>query len=109
MTSTVELIYGSDCPNVEMARDRLRAAFSQLGIELTWTEWDLTRAEAPAHARRHGSPTILIGGRDVELQVAGDDRDDESAPVCRLYDNEDGTVTGAPSVASIVAALRRNL
>jgi mercuric ion transport protein len=61
----VELVYFAGCPRVEPARLALRRAFAQVGVAPSWREWDQTDPETPAHLHGLGSPTILIGGRDV--------------------------------------------
>jgi mercuric ion transport protein len=65
MMRAVELVYFEGCPNAEKARDVLGEAFSRLGLEEEWTEWDLTAPGCPERVRRFGSPTILVNGADV--------------------------------------------
>ncbi len=96
---TVELIYDNDCPNVPQARENLLRAFSQAGLAPRWHEWERADNNAPAYARAHGSPTILVGGRDVAGAAAAD------AACCRIYTNAQGEKQGVPPVAMIVAAL----
>jgi hypothetical protein len=62
---SVELVYFSGCDYVEQAREALRAAFAKLGRDPQWQEWDQDAPGAPDSIQRHGSPTILIGGKDV--------------------------------------------
>ena len=95
----VELIYDPDCPNVELARSRLREAFSTQGLVPEWVEWDRSAADTPSHARQYGSPTVLVDGRDV----SGDGRSAD-ANCCRVYAGEGG-MEGAPSVRDISKAL----
>lgn len=98
MTS-VELIYDPDCPNVPAARENLLRAFAAAGMTPRWREWNRSDRDTPAHAHPHGSPTVLVDGRDV----AGPDG---SAPdCCRIYRGGDGTRRGAPPIALIAAAL----
>ena len=93
----VELLYFPGCPHVVAAREQLRRAFTAAGLAASWTEHDVT-ADAPAHVRGYGSPTILVDGCDV----AG------AGPVegasCRVYAGSE--VSGAPPLEAIVAALR---
>ena len=63
--SCVELIFDATCPNVEAARSALREALARAGQPATWTEWDRAAQDAPVHALRYASPTVLVGGRDV--------------------------------------------
>lgn len=96
----VELIYQTDCPNVRRARQNLLEALAGSGAPARWTEWDSTSPGAPVYARRFGSPTILMNGRDV-----ADDQGLESGEACRLYAGPQGSISGAPSVELIAAAL----
>ncbi|MBT3786716.1 hypothetical protein HOF92_17200, partial [bacterium] len=68
----IELIYDSDCPNVEKARRQLKEALAQSGLEESWKEWDRSARESPEYTRRYGSPTILVEGRDVAGEEPGD-------------------------------------
>ena len=100
MRRTVELIYDSDCPNVQEARAALLRAFAEAGLQPSWTEWDRRSPASPEHATRYGSPTILVHGRDVAGMepTAG-------AESCRIYDHGSGDLRGAPPVARIASAL----
>jgi hypothetical protein len=89
----IELVYFSGCPHVEVARAALRTALEEMGLPLQWQEWDQTRSETPARLQGYGSPTVLVGGKDVtgaEPRNAG--------RACRA--------DGVPSSQMIVAALR---
>ena len=96
----VELIYDTDCPNVRHARKALLEGFSEVGLQPSWTEWDRKSPESPAYARRYGSPTILVNGRDV----AGAEPT-EGSDSCRIYDHGLGGVKGVPPVQAIASAL----
>ena len=97
---TIELIIDRDCPNVDGARAELRRALAGLELPLEWQEWDRESPDAPAHARKYGSPTVLVDGRDV----AGDNTEGD-ANCCRVYAQADGRLRGAPSADLIRAAL----
>ena len=99
MNQRVELVTDKDCPHVEEARKQLQRAFEDLGESPEWDEWDRASSAAPERVRRFGSPTILVGGRDV----AGEGTE-AAANSCRVYDTGDG-LRGVPSVEMIVAAL----
>lgn len=97
MTARVELIYQDSCPNVEEARAALRAALIRTRHRpRRWTEWERGAADAPEHARRYGSPTVLVDGRDVMGVAPGD-----GSESCRVYRGG----RGVPPVDAIVAAL----
>jgi hypothetical protein len=96
--ATVELLYFPDCPNVPVARERLRRAFDALGAEPTWTEVDVSSDAAPVHARGYSSPSILVDGKDVTGATPG------GGSACSVYVESD--VHGVPPLEAIVAALR---
>ncbi len=89
----IELVFFDGCPNVDLARDNLRSALQWEGNDTTWTEWDLFADSTPKHLRQHGSPTILIDGRDVTDNPAGG-----GDTACRL--------DGVPSAALIMGKLK---
>jgi len=96
---SVELIYDSDCPNVDQARANLLRAMRTLGLSAHWKEWCSDDPDIPEHARRRASPTILVDGRDV-----ADSQPLDGTSGCRIYASADG-LAGAPSTKEIVAAI----
>jgi mercuric ion transport protein len=95
----VELIYDSDCPNAAATRENLVRAFARVGLPAKWREWERSHPDTPDRARRFGSPSIVINGRDL------DGHEGENAPLCRLYRTAAGSLSGVPSVESIVKRL----
>ena len=95
----IEFLYEKTCPNVADARDVLRAALMQAGLPAHWQEWEHSDPAAPDHARRYGSPTILVDGLDVAGEPPGDE------PSCRIYAHEAGRQRGVPSLDLILRAL----
>ena len=103
MSIKVELVYDSDCPNVEATRRRLERALQGAGLpEIKWREWDRAFPESPAYVRAHGSPTILVNGRDVASSPSANQGD-----CCRIYAEEGGRLVGIPATETIVSALRK--
>ncbi len=97
----IDLVYDHDCPNVSDCRHALRLALTQFGSHLSWNEWDRNSAETPAAYRSFGSPTVLVNGRDV-YALTGEPEGNS----CRIYlDGDSGSLSGMPSVQSIVNAL----
>ncbi len=96
----VELIYDSDCPNIRHATKALLRAFSEAGLQPSWMEWDRKSPDSPAYARRYGSPTVLVNGRDVTGVPPTEDSDS-----CRIYDHGTGDLRGAPPINVIASAL----
>jgi len=97
----VELVYDRSCPNIAPARAQLLHAFAAAGVPPRWREWELGSAQAPAHVRGYGSPSVLVDGRDVSGCTPHADAD-----CCRVYARGDGANKGVPPVADIVRALR---
>ena len=95
----IELAWDHDCPHVESARASLSSALRQLGMLPVWREWRRDDPAAPEHARRAGSPAILVDGRAVGLHVL------DVAACCRVYVDARGRRSGAPTVESIMRAL----
>ncbi len=89
---SIELVFFEGCPNVGLARDNLRSALQSAGEDITWTAWDLRSDSTPKHVKSHGSPTVLINGRDVTGDTAI-----AAAMACRA--------DGVPSVALILEKL----
>ncbi len=98
----IDLVYDADCPNVVAARTNLLAALARAGSPARWSEWDRASPDCPPGFRDLGSPSILIGDRDVsDVPFA------TNCDCCRIYRAEDGTLSGAPTVDQIVAAMAR--
>ena len=98
----VELIYDRTCPNVDRARATIRAALIDVGLSPDWTEWDRDDTRTPAEFRGFGSPTILVNGRDV----SGAEDFRAEANSCRVYADEEGGLSGVPSMRDITRAIR---
>jgi hypothetical protein len=97
----IELVWDDGCPHVSAARANLEASLRALGIEPEWQEWRRDDPAAPPYAAEHGSPAILLDGRDVEPHAPS------ASACCRVYVGPDGERLAAPSIESIVTALRR--
>ena len=92
--------YFDGCPHWELADERVRSALAQLGLGTTDVVRELVNTpEKAAAAGFHGSPTILVNGRDP---FAG-----QSPPValsCRLFTTPDG-LAGSPTIEQFVHAI----
>lgn len=96
----VEFIFDQDCPNVEDARANLIKAFTSAKLTPKWTEWNRNDASSPSYARKYGSPTILVAGKDISGVKPSENNN------CRVYRNA-GRNTGIPSIELIAAALTK--
>ncbi len=94
---TIELLYFPDCPNWQLASDRLDEVASDRGLVVTYRVIS-TAAEAE-RVKFRGSPTILIDGCDPF--ASGDEPFGLS---CRLYQTPAG-MAGAPTVEQLGAVL----
>lgn len=95
----VRILHVPDCPNTATMTDRVVDVMSgQADIELQVVR-DQDQAEAMGMC---GSPTLLINGIDP-FAVAG------QAPSlsCRLYRDEQGAPSGAPTVEQLRMAVAR--
>ena len=90
---TIDLVYFEGCPNVERARENLRSALEAVAARAHWNEWDLASEATPERYHGHGSPTVLVDGRDVTGDGVG-----TVAMACRS--------DGVPSVSAIAESLR---
>ena len=102
LAPTVDLVYDSDCPNVDEARALLREALTQSGLLQVWREWKRDDAETPPGLRGLGSPTILVNGVDV----SGNEEEDvsERANCCRIYQHH-GRLRGVPELGAVSSAI----
>lgn len=93
----LQILHVPDCPNTSLLITRLeQAGRANAGIQMT-----VVRDEAEAVAvGMTGSPTLLVDGADP-FAVSGE----PPSMSCRLYVDEDGAVSGAPSLSQLRAAL----
>jgi hypothetical protein len=88
-----------DCPNVPVLEGRLAGILAgRPGVNLTRRV--IADAGEAARLGMHGSPTLLVDGRDP-FPAPGPGL----ALACRLYPAADGRLEGAPSVAALRQAL----
>ena len=98
-TLRVELLTVPDCPNGPVASRHLAEALAGR----TDVSVEHRVVSTPEEAERygmHGSPTILIGGRDPFAQPGA-----VASLSCRLYRDADSRVQGAPSAGQFREAL----
>ena len=91
-TGSIDLVFFTGCPHVDAARGALGAALDAVGLPRRWREWDQARPETPPHLQQYGSPTVLVGGKDVTGQAGPN-----AGRACRSG--------GGPSAAVIRAAI----
>lgn len=93
----VLLLFFPGCPNAAATRQNLAEAFQRAGLKPDWREVNLEEENVSPEWKGYGSPTVLVGGRDVcgKEPISG-------GISCRLY----GESECAPSVEIILSALR---
>ena len=95
----LQVLHVSDCPNSAVLTGRLAELLDARGDVMV--EHRVIRDEAEAAASgMTGSPTLLVDGTDP-FAVVGQ----TPSLSCRLYIDEAGAVSGAPSLAQLQAAL----
>ncbi len=100
----VEIIYDADCPNLDAARQQLRRAFEKVDLPARWKEWERGSSESPDYVSYYGSPTILVGGLDVD-RLGRATVHETGLAYCRIYKDASGKPTPVPSLDSVVEAL----
>lgn len=93
----VTLQYFDGCPNWRLADERLRTVAAEFGLHVNYQK--VASPEEAEALSFHGSPTILIAGRDpfaaegVQVGLS-----------CRIYDTPDGSA-GSPTIEQLRAAM----
>ena len=101
----VEILYFDGCPNHEGARELVERVAGELGLDPEIRLVDVPDPEAAARLRFLGSPTIRVGGHDVEPGVQ--ERND-FALSCRVFRTEHG-FAGQPDERWVREALLREV
>jgi hypothetical protein len=98
----VELLWWEGCPSYPEALEQLRSVLADAGVDPGIVELrEIVSDEQAERERFHGSPTILVDGRDVAPA--------EGQPVglaCRLYRLRDGRPAPIPDRADLREAIR---
>ena len=101
----VEIFYFDGCPNHEPALELVERLSRELGIEPEVRLVNVADQEAAQRVRFLGSPTIRVGGRDVDPQT--EERSDYALS-CRVFHTEAG-ITGQPDERWVRDALLREV
>ncbi len=101
-THTIEFLFWAGCPSHPEALALLRSVLEERGLDVE-VEVREVRTDDEAKALRFpGSPTIRIGGRDVDPAGA----DARPSLTCRIYRLPDGRVSPVPTRTQLEEALR---
>ena len=98
----VEILYFEGCPNHEGARALVERVAAELEIEPDLELVEVPDAGAAVALCFLGSPTVRVGGRDVE---PGAEERGDFVFACRVYPTERG-FSGQPDAGWIREALR---
>lgn len=99
----VEILYFEGCPNHEGARELVVRLSRELNIDAEVRLVEVPSVEEAVSQRFLGSPTIRVGGVDVE---PGADERTQFTLACRVYKTEAG-FAGQPDEAWLREALKR--
>lgn len=92
----IEIVVVPDCPNEQLATDRLRQVMAETGLTTTTVTTRVIADQAQAEGSGFtGSPTILIDGQDPFAEPGA-----TPSLSCRIYHTPDGP-TGAPEVVRL--------
>ena len=95
----IEVLTVPGCPNGPVLTQRLAAVLGEYpGVPVV--QRSVADPEEAARRGMHGSPTLLIDGRDPFA-----DPDTPASLSCRLYRAPDGSQQGAPSMEDLRRAL----
>ncbi len=98
----VELLYIAECPNYREAAQVLRETLLECGLRDEVSEIEVTDSVQAQALAFIGSPSIRIGGRDIEPTVS---KERHYGLSCRTY-LTGGKLTGVPPLDIIRAAVR---
>jgi hypothetical protein len=99
--ATVEILYFDGCPNHEGALALVERVAGELGLEPEIRLVNVPDLETADRVRFLGSPTVRVGGRDVE---PGADERADYVFSCRVYRAEHG-FAGQPQESWVRDAL----
>lgn len=99
----IEILYFDGCPNYEAARAMVERVSSELGIEPELRLVNVADEREAQRLRFLGSPTVRVGGRDID---PGADTRDDYVLSCRVYRTEAG-FGGQPDERWLREALQR--
>lgn len=98
----IELLYWEGCPSHPEAKSLVEQILAELGRDDEIVMTAVGSDEEAERLRFPGSPTIRVGGRDVDPEGASA----RPALTCRIYHLPDGRVSPIPSREQLEAALR---
>lgn len=101
----IEFLFWQGCPSYPVAMRRLREVMAELEIETPIEEIEVANDEEAERLRFPGSPTIRVNGVDIDPVGANQAA---VSLTCRVYQLEDGRLSGVPSKEMIRQALSKS-
>jgi hypothetical protein len=101
-SAKIEFLYWEDCPSHPQALELLREVMAEMGIRSPIERIEVLTDEDASRVQFPGSPTIRVGGRDIDPAGAAQMG---TALTCRVYLLEDSRVSPVPSKEMIREAL----
>jgi hypothetical protein len=101
-TTKIEFLYWEDCPSHPQALELLREVMAEMGIESPVERIEVITDNDAARLQFPGSPTIRVGGKDIDAAGAAQMG---TALTCRVYLLEDNRFSPVPSKDMIRNAL----
>jgi hypothetical protein len=98
----IEFLYWEDCPSHTQAFELLREVMAEMGIDSPVERIEVLTDEDAAQLQFPGSPTIRVGGKDIDPSGAAQMG---TALTCRVYLLGDGRFSPVPSKDMIRSAL----
>ena len=105
----VEYLWWAECPSHEAGYALLEQALDAEGVAATITAIEVTSDEDAQRLAFIGSPTIRLGGADIDPAPVATGAANRYALACRAYRREDGRIAPLPTLAFVRTALRRAL
>ncbi len=99
----VEILYFDGCPNHEAAQEMVERVSGELGLEPQMRLVEVPDDDAAQRLRFLGSPTIRVGGRDIDPHAH---ERDQYVLSCRIYRTDAG-FAGEPDERWLRDALQR--
>jgi hypothetical protein len=101
----IEFLFWEDCPSHPQAWKLLQEVLAEIDLEATVERVEVVTDEDAERWQFPGSPTIRVGGSDVDPTGASQMG---TALTCRVYVLEDGRFSPVPSREMIRRALQRS-
>ena len=101
----VELLFWAGCPSYPRALEELHAAMADVGLDPSSVRVREVATDEDAEREGFvGSPTIRVGGRDIQPP-----QDEPVGLTCRIYHRRDGRLSPLPDPDEVRDALRAAL